>query len=912
MKRASVFLAGLIVILSSLVASMYCEAAEPVVAAVEIDYPAEVPAGVKELILVKPGEPLSAKKVRDSIKLLWLKGIFQDIVVEGKDTPSGVVLIYHLIPRIRVDNVRVKGNHEISKKKIINRIALKEGDFIDESLMEKSKAEIKKLYDEEGFRKASAEIAVQKKNPLEADLVVVIKEGPPTIISKITFSGDTGLPEEDLRKKLKIKEGREYNKEKVDSTVDALDGYLLKENFVAADVNSPNETFTDDKVALNFSIDAGPRLALQFEGNKNISDKKLKKQLTFWEDRDISDEAVSENLDKLIDYYKKEGYYFATASSRTEESENPPTVTIRFLINEGPRVQLDKIKISGNHAVKTNEIKDVMDLQESGIFRKTRITKDAIDQDIERIKAFYESKGFQKAEVKAGDLVFSQDRTKADLPIVIDEGPKTIISSIDFKGNSQIGTDKLRAAITEKTGDPFSPQQEKDDQNSVLSTYSQKGFVHATVDSENKFSEDYTKAQVVFNISEGMEERAGRIILRGNEQAKDKVVLRELLIKTGDPLDYEKILKSQQRIYKLGFFSQVKIQPVEPEKVQPVKDLLVTVKERDAGAVEVGAGYGDYDRYRGFAEVSYKDLWGLGHRISLRGEMSTKEGKALLTYRWPWFMDRALDYRTSLVYLDSHKPSYHIIDFILNTGFDKSFGDHITTSLAYQYEKVKLGAIRPGAVLAPEDQRKSSLASISPSAIFDYRDNPFNPTRGSMYAAIVKGAFKYIGSTVNMLKMTAQGSWYIPIYKKIIFGFSARGGIAGWPSGPFNVPISERFFLGGASSLRGYTYESVAPTAKDGTPAGGDSMALFNTEVRFPLPYSFGFVTFLDAGNVWLIHKPEEGFVQTGTNGLRYGAGVGLRYDTPVGPLRLDYGIKLNPLPGESRGVLHFTLGQAF
>ncbi len=912
MKRASAFLAGLLVLLSSLTAFKYCEAAEPVVAAVQIDYPAKVPAGVKELVLVRPGDSLSVKKVRDSIKLLWLKGLFQDIVVEGKDTPSGVILVYHLIPRTRVDSVKVQGNHGLSKKKIIKRMALKEGDYIGDALIEKSKAEIKKLYDEEGYRKASIEIAVQKKNPLQADLAVLIKEGPPTIMDKITFSGDTGLPVEDLRKKLKIKEGRKFNKEEVDSTVDALGAYLLEENFVAADVDSPKETFTDDKVSLNFNIDAGPSLALEFEGNKEISDKKLKKQLTFWEDRDISEDEVSENLDKLIEYYKKEGYYFASASSRTEETENPPTVTIKFLINEGPRVQLDKIKISGNHAVKADDIKGVMDLKESGIFRKTRVTKDAIDQDIERIRAFYESKGFLKAKVKAQDIEFSPDRTKADLPIAIDEGPRTIISLIDFKGNSRIGADKLRAAIAEKPGEPFSPQQEKDDQNSVLSLYSQKGFVRAAVDSEKKFSADNTKVAVVFDISEGIEERAGTIILRGNEQAKDKVVLRELLIKTGDPLDYEKILKSQQRIYKLGFFSEVKIQPVEPEKVQPVKDLLVTVKERDAGAVEVGAGYGDYDRYRGFAEVSYKDLWGLGHRISLRGEASTKEGKGLLTYRWPWFMDKALDYRTSLVYLDSHKPSYHIIDFILNTGFDKSFGDHITTSLAYQYEKVKLGAIRPGAVLAPEDQRKSSIASISPSAIFDYRDNPFNPTRGSMYAVIIKGAFKYIGSTVDMLKMTAQGSWYIPIYKKIIFGFSARGGIAGWPSGPFNVPISERFFLGGASSLRGYTYESVAPTAKDGTPAGGDSMALFNTEVRFPLPYGFGFVTFLDAGNVWLIHKPEEGFVQTGVNGLRYGAGVGIRYDTPVGPLRLDYGIKLNPLPGESRGVLHFTLGQAF
>ncbi len=217
---------------------------------------------------------------------------------------------------------------------------------------------------------------------------------------------------------------------------------------------------------------------------------------------------------------------------------------------------------------------------------------------------------------------------------------------------------------------------------------------------------------------------------------------------------------------------------------------------------------------------------------------------------------------------------------------------------------------------------KSSLASVIPSVIFDYRDNPFNPTTGSLHAVILKYASTYFGSTTNMLKATAQTSWYFPVYKGIIAGFSARGGIASSLAPVMDIPISERFFIGGASSLRGYSYESVAPLNKLKHPVGGDTMAIFNAELRFPLPYNFGLVTFLDAGNAWLLNKNVKptgaGPVQTlnvtssSTKGLRYGAGLGIRYQTPVGPLRLDYGFKVNRRPGESIGELHFTLGEAF
>ncbi|MGC2425003.1 MAG: outer membrane protein assembly factor BamA [Nitrospirota bacterium] len=906
------------------------ETAPPVrkVAAVKFDYPGKLPKGIDQLVEVRQGGPLSLRLVNDSIKLLYLKGLFKNIIALGTDTPEGTIITFRLIPKLRISKIKFKGNDEISNKKIAARMVLKEGDFIESRQLKASREAVLKFYHDEGFPQAKVSLEPKEVSPLAAVLVVNIQEGPPTIISEVRVAGELGLAEADLLKQAKknnIKKGKRLRKDDLENAVTALSDYYVKKDYVKAAVEQ-KVTVSGDKAEVDFKVKAGPKLVVDFEGNDNLSKKKLKKALTFWDDRDVSEDTVSENLDKLADYYKKEGFYFVKITSRMEEAAAPPTVTVTFVIKEGPRTALEHIILTGNKTLKPDRIEKAMELRESGIFFNERVTDEAIKQDAERIRNLYESEGFLKAKVTPAPIKFYDKDTRADVTFAITEGLRTYVLSRKIIDGSGVPEKKVEAAIKQKVGEPFNPQQVKEDQNSILNIFSAAGYTGATMDTKQEFVGEGTGVNLSYAINQGSPVKIGKIILRGNEAAKDRVVLRELLFKTGEPFDYEKILRSQQKIYKLGIFSQVRIQPVDPEKVEPTKDLLVSVRERDAGRVEFGAGYGDWDKLRGFAQVGYVDLFGLGHSISLRGDASFKQTKAVATYKWPWFMGLDLGYRTSAVYLDAAKPNYHILDYIGIVGFDKTFGDHITSSLNYQYERFKVSDAT--AVLNPEDLNKSSLASIIPSVVFDYRDNPFNPTKGSLHAIILKYASTYFGSTVNMLKATAQTSWYFPIYEHIIAGFSARGGIASSLGPVMNIPIPERFFIGGASSLRGYSYESVAPLApappgKLGSPVGGDSMAIFNAEVRFPLPYNFGLVTFLDAGNAWLlnknisptsqgIHQVAQSVTSSETNGLRYGAGLGIRYQTPVGPLRLDYGFKVNRRPGESIGELHFTLGEAF
>lgn len=888
-------------------------AGETSVAGVRIEYPGELPESVPALINIEPGDSYSPRKIKEAIRLIDLMGLFKDIVVEGEDTEDGVVLTFRLVPMTRISDMDFEGNDELSDSDILQAMTLKVDGFLDKKQLDASVEAVRKLYIDEGFRDSAVDICVVPVDSLSAELKVTVSEGPPSLVGSITFTGEPTLSVKDMAGALDMEAGDRLRKNALEQSVEELTALYVKNDYVAADISKPAVTYDGNNASVLFHVEPGPVLEVSFEGNDGLSDGKLKDALTFWEDRDISPENISANQDRLIRLYREKGYYHAAVTSMTEESISPDKVHVRFIVSEGPRAALVKINFNGNAVLERDELTAVMELSESSVFRDRFITDEAVGRDVERITTLYLTKGFESASVSARPVEFSEGGRAAYLTIGITEGPRTYLTEIAVLGNSGLSTGEIMAVVKHETGVPFNPEQVERDKNAVLNLYSQKGYIHATIEIGKTFTDDKTGVVVSLNIDEGFPVYIGNIILKGNRDARDIVVFRELMFKKGDVFDYEKILRSQQKVYKLGFMSQVRIQPVNPDKAEAVKDLLVSVAERDAGAIAFGVGYGEFDRFRGFAEVSYLNLLGYGHRITLRGDLSTKERKSVFSYKWPWFMGYPLDFRGSLVYLDAEKPNYKIKDFIASSGFDKSFGDHITASIIYQYEQIKLDA-PPGAVLAPEDRNKANLASFSPSVVFDYRDNPFNATSGSFHGLVVKWATSYVGSTVDFLKVTGQTNWYFPVYKGIVFGVSARGGMEGLVTRQLEVPISERFFIGGASTLRGYDFESVAPRGFDGTPAGGDSMLLFNTEVRFPLPYEFGLVGFLDAGNVWLLNK-NVSFVPTGqpgTNGLRYGVGMGIRYNTPVGPLRLDYGFKLKRQPGESSGVLHFTLGQAF
>jgi outer membrane protein insertion porin family len=331
--------------------------------------------------------------------------------------------------------------------------------------------------------------------------------------------------------------------------------------------------------------------------------------------------------------------------------------------------------------------------------------------------------------------------------------------------------------------------------------------------------------------------------------------------------------------------------------------------------VEVGAGYGDYDHARGFAELSYRNLWGSADLASVRVEESGILKRTAFNYHHPWFFGYKIESNfgiewsnTKRLDQDTHEVLYQTRRAAVSYGLEKKLNS-LKISLTYQLEDINNHNVLPQAILSPEDVGSVLVSSITPALVWDLRDDIFNPRKGSLHGIALKEALSVLGSQADFDKLTVQSSWYIPVSSGILTALSARAGMAWTHRDTVDVPLHERFYAGGSTTIRGYTQDSVGPSSigPDGQPIplGGASMAVFNAELRLNPSEGFGFVLFSDAGNVWIGRSIL-------LDDLRASYGGGIRYGTPVGPLRIDYGQKIHRRPGESPGELHFNIGHTF
>jgi outer membrane protein insertion porin family len=475
-------------------------------------------------------------------------------------------------------------------------------------------------------------------------------------------------------------------------------------------------------------------------------------------------------------------------------------------------------------------------------------------------------------------------------------------------------------ALQVEEGAPYNEFDIGDARYRVLALYNRLGFINAEVEVESIIESG--SAAVIFKITENEPFIFGKIVISGNQKTKDNIIRREFTIREGDPYNYEAIFRTRQQLYDLGLFTSINFEPIETSDILKhaekktyahTQDILVDLEEGNPGVVEFSLGYGDYEKLRGSLDISYNNLGGLNRQIGLRTELSSIEERYILNFRDPWLFNKPLlPFKASLtkekirsIDIDTKDIKYKMNRLSLVVGVDKEFTGSLKGNLNYEYSIVETTEVQPGVILSREDTGTVGISSISPALFYDTRDDPFNPTSGSINGVILKIASRALFSESEFIKAILRSTSYFKLRKGLIFAFSMKGGIAHGLGDTAELPIIERFFLGGRTTVRGYDHDSLGPKGADESPTGGNVFALFNSEFRISLGKGFGLVTFVDAGNVWTKISEFEPI-------LRYTAGLGLRYDTPVGPFRVDYGHKLNREDGESAGEFHFSFGHAF
>jgi len=841
------------------------------------------------LLDIKVDSPIDPDKAREGIKRAFLKGIFEDISVEVTDGEKVKVTIT-VRERVFINKVLIEGDYSLSRKFIKNNFTLREGQVLRQDLIEPAMKKLQQDIVRRGFPHASIEVKTEKlKKPYRTNLHLWVYTGEPEMIKEIIISGGT----DETKRLMKLSGGDIYDQTALGNDIERIKIYYRKNGYFHPRIGP--HTFTAG--TLNIPVDPGKCLFISTEGNSVFSTKTLRKEMPFFEAENFNDDLVEEAVSKILSLYHTKGYPFAQVAPVITSKDD--TINLSLFIFEGKKVKVGSINFSGVSLLKNN-LKEVMSLKKGGLYNP-----DLIDTDRETIIELYNALGYLEAVIEEFEATYNEHSEEMEINIKILEGSKTEIGRITIIGTSCIPEEEITKTIKIKPGDPYNEVDITDARYRVIQLYNSRGLADALVFVKRDFENH--RVSLTFQIHEGGITIFGKTIVSGNSTTRYEVVKRELRHQEGSAFDYPLLQRERQNIYKSGLFTDVDIEVLD--RYDNKRDTLIKLKEGNAGAVEFGFGYADYEKFRGFLDLSYRNLWGMNRQASFRLELSSIEKRSILEYLEPRFLDKQMPFRVILLYedrkevnIDTRDTLYRLNRYSAAAGIEKKLSDNLKTELYYEFSFTDTFDVQPDVFLSKEDTGTLAISALKPGIIYDTRDNPFDPRKGILSVISLKATSPLLLSETNFLKLLFQGSAYQQLSKQFVAALSLRGGLAWGYHGTEELPIVERFFLGGRTTVRGYEQDTLGPKG----PTGGNAFLCGNIELRSYLGKGIGIVAFLDGGNVW--QKVQD--IEFGS--IKYTTGLGLRYNTPVGPIRVDYGHKLQREKGESAGELHFAIGHAF
>lgn len=866
-----------------------------------------------DMLGFREGGSLDAEIIKVAIKRAFRKGIFDDISIEVSDSVPSVVTVT-VREKDMIRKVSVQGTYPLSAHRVRELLLLKEGEMMRNDLIDQTIAELKTSFADLGFPEAKIAISSQRdeKHHHTITVIVSIEAGPAQTIKGVRVVGTDIVGEDDIR----FSANDIYDQSRLRKELQRIREKLKKEGYFKPVIGS----YSMQDGILRIPIDPGKRLVTVLEGNSSVSAKRLEKEMPFFDGEVFNDEALDEAVNRMLALYHKEGYSLAQIAPVVRPDQQQIEVT--FFVYEGRLVKVRTIQFTGA-ALSPKILQSVLELKEGGPYNP-----DLRQRDRDTLREYYAALGYLEARV--GEIEVRADDGSGDMNLIIpiEEGLLTTIGTLDIKGVEQGKREKLLALISLREGQPYNEIEISDARFRIIEQYAREGF--AAIDVLVQRTIENHRAQVLFTIAEGRRMTIGKVIITGNEKTKYRVIKREIAQDEDSPYSFHILGQKRQKLYKLGLFNEVDIEAFDAEGDR--KDLIVKVREGNAGFIEFGFGFADYERFRSFFEIGHRNLFGMNRQGQVRAEVSSLEKRLILQYYEPWAFGSALPLRIIFLYerkkeltIPGRILRYELERYSLSAGVEKKLTDRIKGELYYEYSLVDTTNIQSDVILSREDVGTLAISSVRSSLVYDSRDNPFEPKKGILAGITIKIASPVLLSETHFTKMTAYASFFQQLHKRVVLGLSARGGIAYGFGKTTELPIVERYFLGGRSSVRGYEQDMLGPKGSDGNPTGGNAFVMGSVELRTDVGRGISIVPFLDFGNVWINASDFS------TTDIRYTAGIGLRYATPVGPLRVDYGFKLNrdmicidrkihfpPIKGthectlESPAELHFSIGHAF
>jgi len=645
--------------------------------------------------------------------------------------------------------------------------------------------------------------------------------------------------------------------------------------------------------------------------SKNVLEPLIEEHLDRFEKEGYAESFLDDAAFVLKRYYRSNGFPEATVDFKAVRT--PDRVRALFTIHEGFRAKIGRVVFFGNFEFTTSELLHAADI--THLRKGENHVQREVDREVEKLRQYYIGQGFPDVKVEVeldrspGSHFRNTDET-VQILVTIDEGVRVYLSRIHFKGNSRLKTASLQKRVQRflKPRHPYNRTVSEEVRASILDEYANRGFPFTSITVTGTMDRKKKRAEVTLVIDEKSRARFGTITLAGNELTSDIVIRRNMLFREGEWFSQENVWKTQIELYNTGLFTRVTLKPgaFVPDREDARNGALayeVLVEEQDPWQVDIYAGYGSYERVRGGVAVRNINVFGTGRTIEGKLQASFKNGRGEMNITDPQLLGKDLTLSLRNSYEERDHPSFYLKRFesIVEVGIP--FSRRLEAKVGYQFTASDTSDIKN-----PEDhdlQGSIGISGINVGFTYDRRDSPVDPSSGYYVGATYEVADRSLGSELNFHRVTGNVKGFLTLAEGWVVAIGARGGIIAPSSDTKSIPIQERFFNGGESSVRSFKRFELGPM-KGSDPQGGQAFLVLNTELRFPIYNRIGGAIFGDAGNV------RRDYRDFGLGALQYGVGAGVYVKTPVGPVRFDLAVNPDPEKKEDRWNMHLSVGYSF
>lgn len=928
---------------------------------------------LQALVQQKTGQPYSEKEVAASVAALEGTKKFESVTLNVSPRPEGLRLSFVLEPAYYIGIIEFpEAARLFSYIRLLQVANLSDQEPYDKVRIPEAEASLRRLFQTEGYfqAKVHAETRLDDPNQL-ANVTFHVTFGQRARIGDVgveAAGAETARllrSVQSLRARLNgglLKRGKTYTFSRVQEATTLIQRALRQNSYLTSKVtrNPPRYNPNTNQVDISYKIELGPVVAVKITGAKLtvlpfLSRKQAEKLLPIYSEGSIDSDLVNEGQQALVDYFQKKGYLYAKVN--TDLERQPERISLTYQIDKGQKLKVDRIIFEGNQGISSGVLAAQIPVHKARIRGRGTYSDRLVQSSVNNIEVVYRDAGYEQVEVTARTV---DHESKINVVFHITEGEQTFVDKVEVTGNQNVPQDQLMGSqqFNLRPGAPFSPGKLATDRNRIYVAYLDRGYLNSEVKVVvQRHAEEKYNVDITYNVTENQLVRINRVVYLGQQRTRMHLLAKTAALTSEQPLSQQKLLQSQSQLYDLQIFDWASVGPRKPITDQSDEEALVKVHEAKRTDIAYGFGFEisrrggnapagtvavpglppvdlgnhsvvssseSFASPRGSLDITRRNMRGLAETANLQLLGSQLDQRVLASYTIPslhrtkWLALGSLSFERT-----TENPLFtaQLEDgtFQLERVLKRQTNTRL--QVRYNYNHTTLSDLLVPELVLPQD-RNVRLSTVSGSFIRDTRDHPLDAHGGTFTTVNLGITPTAFGSSANFARLFGQFSFYHPIHE-IIWANSFRLGLAKAFLGSF-VPTSQLFFAGGQTTLRGFSIDQAGPqrivpfcnvlTGNTGcvpvtVPVGGRQLFIFNSELRFPLKIvsALGGVLFYDGGNVYSAINFNN-FVNNYSNTI----GIGLRYATPIGPIRVDVGRNLNPVKGLNPTQYFISLGQMF